>query len=234
MRIWPVLALTLAACRASDTDERVAKAAARIDDHDVRLSSIERRGPVDTARVAAELLAKGKAAGLSGPPGPPGPQGPEGPRGPAGPAGVGPAGPDGPRGAKGDPGPPGPDGPQGIQGLQGPQGLQGTQGAQGPRGAAGPAGAYASKQDLERRESRISVGAGQVATAVASCARAADLVVTGGCYADPQWLAQLVAARPLAMTDGAAPASWRCDYRNTSPSSTIEVVAEVYCLRPRE
>jgi hypothetical protein len=47
-------------------------------------------------------------------------------------------------------------------------------------------------------------------------------------------MAQLVAARPLAMTDGATAASWRCDYRNTSPSTTIEVVAEVYCVRPRE
>ena len=47
-------------------------------------------------------------------------------------------------------------------------------------------------------------------------------------------MAQLVATRPVSMTDGAAPASWRCDYRNTSPSSTIEVVAEAYCVRPRE
>ena len=74
----------------------------------------------------------------------------------------------------------------------------------------------------------------QVATAVASCDRAGDLLVTGGCYADPQWLAQLVATRPLAMTDGGTAASWRCDYRNTSPGSTIEIVAEAYCVRPRE
>jgi hypothetical protein len=112
--------------------------------------------------------------------------------------------------------------------------VQGPQGAQGPKGPPGPAAAYGNKQDIERREARISVGAGQIATAVASCGRAIDLLVTGGCYADPQWMAQLVAARPLAVTDGASPASWRCDYRNTSPSSTIEVVAEVYCVRPRE
>jgi hypothetical protein len=48
------------------------------------------------------------------------------------------------------------------------------------------------------------------------------------------WMAQLVAARPVALTDGGAAASWRCDYRNTSPTTTIEVVAEVYCVRPRE
>jgi hypothetical protein len=87
---------------------------------------------------------------------------------------------------------------------------------------------------LVRKEHRISVGAGLVATAVASCDRASDLLVTGGCYADPQWMAQLVASRPMAMTDQANPAAWRCDYKNTSPGSTIEVVSEAYCVRPRE
>ena len=47
-------------------------------------------------------------------------------------------------------------------------------------------------------------------------------------------MAQLVASRPLAITDAATPASWRCDYRNTSPTSTIEIVAEVYCVRAKE
>jgi hypothetical protein len=233
-----VTALALAAaCRPGERDEQLDRAAKRLDEHDQRIAAIEKRGGLDMRAVADELLAKGKDAGLSGPPGPSGPSGPpgrEGPAGPAGPAGVGPAGPEGARGAKGDPGPPGPEGPQGIQGLQGAQGVQGPQGAQGPKGPPGPTAAYGNKQDIERRETRISVGAGQIATAVAACGRAVDLLVTGGCYADPQWMAQLVAARPLAITDGASPASWRCDYRNTSPSSTIEVVAEAYCVRPRE
>ena len=90
------------------------------------------------------------------------------------------------------------------------------------------------KTDLARREHRVSVGAGLVATAVAACERASDLLVTGGCYADPQWMAQLVASRAVAMTDAAHPAAWRCDYKNTSPGSTIEIVAEAYCVRPRE
>jgi len=229
-----IVLLVLAACRAGDTEARLEKTGARVDDHDLRIGSIERRGQIDTKQVAQELLAKGKASGLEGPPGPPGPQGPFGPPGPIGPGGLGPMGPEGPRGSKGDPGPPGPDGPQGVQGLQGPQGLQGAQGPQGPKGPPGPIAAYGAKQDIVRKESRISVGAGLVATAVASCDRANDLLVTGGCYADPQWMAQLVAARPIAMTDNVSPASWRCDYRNTSPSSTIEVVAEAYCVRPRE
>lgn len=232
-----VLAIALsasAACRASDTEKRLDDELKRVDDLVLRLGEIERNRMVDAKQVASELLARGKTAGLSGPPGPPGPQGPIGPPGPPGPGGIGPAGPEGPRGAKGDPGPPGPEGPQGIQGLQGAQGIQGTAGIAGPKGPPGPASTYAHKTDLLRKESRISVGPGQVATAVAGCERAVDLLVTGGCYADPQWMAQLVAARPVAMTDGAAPASWRCDYRNTSPSSTIEVVAEAYCVRPRQ
>jgi Collagen triple helix repeat (20 copies) len=230
-----VLLIALSACRGSDTDtvQQLAERK-RIDDAIARLGKLEQARGVDTKRVADELLARGKETGLSGPPGPPGPAGPEGPAGPAGPAGVGPPGPEGPRGAKGDPGPPGPEGPQGVQGLQGAQGIQGPAGVAGPKGPPGPASTYSQKHDIVRKDSRISVGPGLVATAVASCERAVDLLVTGGCYADPQWMAQLVAARPIAMTDGAAPASWRCDYRNTSPSTTIEVVAEVYCVRPRE
>lgn len=227
-RCFLVLAL-LAACR-NDTSD----ATARADELERRLAVIEQRGPADVHAIANELLLKGSAAGLSGPAGPLGPYGPPGPDGPMGPAGVGPAGPEGPRGAKGDPGPNGPEGPQGTQGLQGAQGIQGPQGAQGPKGPPGPAAAYANKPDITRKEGRVSVGPSQVATAVASCDRAGDLLVTGGCFADPQWLAQLVAARPVAMTDAATAASWRCDYRNSSPASTIEIVAEVYCVRPRE
>jgi hypothetical protein len=227
------LLILVFACRANDT-ERVDKLNTRADDHDQRIATIERRGELDIHRVASELLAKGSAAGLSGPPGPPGPVGSAGPVGPPGPGGIGPAGPEGARGPKGDPGPPGPEGPQGIQGLQGAQGLQGQQGAQGPKGPSGPPGAYGQKSDLTRKEQRVSVGAGLVATAVASCDRAQDLLVTGGCYADPQWMAQLVAARPVAITDATGAASWRCDYKNTSPANPIEIVAEVYCVRPRE
>jgi len=228
-----IAALTLCGCPANES-ERVDKATTRLDDHDMRLAQIERKGPVDTAAVAAALLAKGSASGLSGPPGPPGSVGSAGPAGPIGPGGVGPAGPEGARGPKGDPGPPGPEGPQGIQGLQGAQGLQGQQGAQGPKGPSGPPGAYGQKSDLTRKEARVSVGGGLVATAVATCDRAQDLLVTGGCYADPQWLAQLIATRPVGITDSSNPASWRCDYKNSSPSTTIEIVAEAYCVRPRE
>lgn len=219
------------ACRADDTG-RVDKAVSRLDEHDKRLAQIERKGAVDTQAVANELLAKG----VAGPPGPPGvgSAGPAGPAGPMGPAGVGPAGPEGARGPKGDPGVPGPEGPQGIQGLQGAQGLQGPQGAQGPKGPSGPPGAYGQKTDVTRKEARVSVAGGLVATAVATCDRAQDLLVTGGCYADPQWLAQLIATRPVGLTDASNPASWRCDYKNTSPSTTIEIVAEAYCVRPRE
>lgn len=228
-----VLAIALFACRASDTEQRLDDEIKRADKLAERLGEIERNRVADAKLVASELLTRNDPK-LIGPPGPPGPRGPEGPPGPPGPGGIGPPGPEGARGAKGDPGPPGPEGPQGVQGLQGAQGIQGPAGIAGPKGPPGPASTYSQKTDISRKESRISVGPGLVATAVASCERAVDLLVTGGCYADPQWMAQLVAARPLAMADGAAPASWRCDYRNTSPSSTIEVVAEAYCVRPRE
>lgn len=236
--LWPALALSIA-CRSNEAEteaatEAVTKLEAHVSEIDRRMGELERRGAIDTQAVAAELLAKGSAAGLHGPPGPPGPAGPPGPPGPPGPAGVGPPGPIGERGAKGDPGPMGPEGPQGIQGLQGAQGVQGPQGPQGPKGPPGPPGAYGTKYDPTRKEHRISVGAGLLATAVASCDRVSDLLVTGGCYADPQWMAVLVASRPVAMTDKAHAAAWRCDYKNTSPSSTIEIVAEVYCVAPRE
>jgi hypothetical protein len=230
--VAPLLFLSIA-CRSNET-ESVKALEAKSATIEQKLAAIEQRIPVDTHAIATELLNKGAAAGLrgpAGPDGPPGPAGPAGPDGPIGPAGVGPAG---ERGPKGDPGPAGPEGPQGIQGLQGAQGIQGQQGAQGPKGPPGPAGAYGSKSDLIRKEHRISVGAGLVATAVASCDRASDLLVTGGCYADPQWMAQLVASRPVAMTDQANAAAWRCDYKNASPTSTIEVVSEAYCVHPRE
>ena len=232
LRLTPLL-FVLIACRSNES-EAVKKLEAQHSELDHRVAGIEQRIPVDTQAVANELLAKGSAAGLSGPPGPTGPAGPTGSAGPMGPAGVGPPGPAGERGPKGDPGPAGPEGPQGIQGLQGAQGIQGQQGAQGPKGPPGPPGAYGHKSDLVRKENRISVGAGLVATAVAPCDRAQDLLVVGGCYADPQWMAQLVASRPVAMTDAANAAAWRCDYKNVSPSSTIEVVAEAYCVAPRE
>jgi len=233
MRFATLLLVAATACRSNET-ESVAKMEKRAAALEARLALIEAKIPVDTAAVSAELLAKGAASGMKGPAGPDGPPGPAGPTGPTGPAGVGPPGPIGERGPKGDTGPAGPEGPQGIQGLQGAQGIQGPQGPQGPKGPAGPAGAYGTKSDLVRKEHRISIGAGLVATAVASCDRASDLLVTGGCYADPQWMAQLLASRPMAMTDQANASAWRCDYKNTSPSSTIEVVSEAYCVRPRE
>jgi len=224
--------LVVTACRPND--DAVKQLEAKVAEHSQRLTAIDQRGAVDTQAVASELLAKGSAHGLGGPAGPPGPEGKQGSAGPMGPAGVGPPGPQGERGPKGDPGPRGPEGPQGVQGTQGPQGLQGQQGIQGPKGPPGPAGAYGHKTDIGRRENRITVGAGLLATAVAGCEHGSDLLVTGGCYAEPQWMAQLVASRPVAMMDGGAPASWRCDYKNTSTTATIEVIAEAYCVAARE
>jgi hypothetical protein len=121
-----------------------------------------------------------------------------------------------------------------VQGLQGPQGIQGPQGPEGPQGPAGPAGGYADKQDLVRREARTTVAAGIAASAVASCDHDTDLVVTGGCSAEPMWLAQLINSKPFGVTSARTPGGWQCDYRNTSPKTELAVTAEVYCAPKRK
>jgi hypothetical protein len=229
-----VAIVVFAACRAEEArDPRVDKLAKQVEDTQKRLALVENRPEIDADKVAGKLFELGRDAGvLAGPPGAEGPRGPAGPAGEAGPQGpVGPNGPEGPQGPRGNPGPQGAIGQQGRQGPQGVKGEQGIQGPEGAQGPLGPAGAYSHKDDVVRREARISVGAGLVASAVASCEKVRDLVVGGGCFADPMWMAQLVASRPLAMGDGGNPGSWRCDYRNASPTTTIEVVAEVYCVR---
>jgi hypothetical protein len=190
---------------------------------------------IDVDAVADRLWATARDSGIAGVPGPAGAMGPPGPTGAPGPIGpAGPAGAMGPVGPRGEAGPRGEEGPQGVQGLQGPQGIQGAQGVEGPRGAPGPAGSYAAKRDVMRREARVAIGPGLVATAVVTCEKPIDLVVAGGCAAEPIWMAQLIVARPFAVGDAAAAAGWRCDYKNTSPSTTIEATAEIFCVRGRD
>jgi hypothetical protein len=228
--------LACSGCLNSDPkpDPKVGDLEKRLLAAEQRLTAIENGGTkIDIHRVAGEIWDRGRDAGLSGPPGELGPPGPIGPAGPVGPVGGnGPPGPEGPAGPSGPPGPPGPEGAQGVPGLQGPQGVQGQQGPKGPNGPPGPAGAYAGKRDVIRHEQRVSADPGLVVSAVATCDKNAELVVAGGCYADPMWMAQLIATRPLSLGDLSQQAGWRCDYRNASPSSTIEVIAEVYCVRP--
>jgi hypothetical protein len=224
------IVLVCAACMNGEAkpDPKVGELEQRLAAAEQRLTAIENGGTkIDVHKVAGEIWERGRDAGLTGPPGEQGPPGPIGPAGPIGSGGPpGPPGPEGPAGPAGPAGPPGPEGPQGVAGLQGPQGVQGQQGPQGPKGPPGPAGAYAGKRDVIRHEARVSADPGLVVSAVASCDRSAELVVAGGCYADPMWMAQLIATRPLALGDPSQAAGWRCDYRNASPSTTIEVVAE--------
>jgi hypothetical protein len=212
-------------------DSGVPQIQAAVDELDQRLDEIEHRGRLDVEAVSRELAELGPDAGLHGPAGPMGPRGLRGVPGPIGdPGPPGAQGPEGPPGPPGPPGPMGPKGEQGIQGLQGPQGVQGPQGPQGPRGVAGPPGAYARKEDLVRREAKVSVAPGLVASAVVKCDRSTDLIVTGGCSADPMWLAHLINARPFGIQSPRQQGGWRCDYRNTGERQTIEVMAEVFCL----
>jgi hypothetical protein len=211
-------------------DSGVPQLRERVTQAERRLADVEARGEVDAKRVASELAAADRDAGLHGPAGPVGPPGPQGLVGEAGPAGPpGPSGPQGPVGPRGEPGTEGPRGPQGVQGLQGPQGIQGPQGAIGSAGPPGPPGGYADKEDLVRREARVSAAAGIAASAVATCDHETDLVITGGCSADPMWMAQLINSKPFGMTSKRTAGGWRCDYRNTSPKSEIEITAEVFC-----
>lgn len=230
--------LQAAYARIGDLQERVAI----LEELAERVRRIEQSGTdIDQEAVARKLVPHLLDAGIQGlqgpigPPGPPGELGLRGAPGDIGPQGeTGPQGPQGAIGGKGDRGPPGPPGPQGIQGLQGPQGIQGAQGPQGPQGLTGPSGAYASKDDTIRREARLAVKPGADASAVARCDRVSDLLVTGGCTAEPSWLGRLSASHAFSVRDPQSPAGWRCDYRNLSSAVDITITAEAYCVRKRE
>ena len=232
-----VLLLLASGCtgaeKAAPKDERIPALEERVAQLEAELGKFRQHGsPVDALKVAREL-AKIGGPEMTGPPGPMGAQGFQGPPGPEGPLGPkGDKGPPGEPGSKGDVGPAGPAGPQGIQGLQGPQGLQGTQGTQGPLGPPGPAPMLSNKENLLRREGRISIGPGLVGSAVAKCEQAKDIVMLGGCKATPMWRAALVTGSGFSANDPNAIGGWSCDYRNQSTESEIDVVAEVYCARP--
>jgi hypothetical protein len=68
---------------------------------------------------------------------------------------------------------------------------------------------------------------------VARCDDITELVVIGGCGAEPMWRAQLMSSRPFAVTDSANAAGWTCTARNTSEKTELELVAEVYCAKTR-
>jgi hypothetical protein len=77
------------------------------------------------------------------------------------------------------------------------------------------------------------VAPGLAASAVASCDQPSDLLVSGGCSAQPMWRAQLLATQPIRAHDPRTLAGWQCDYRNTSSDHPMEVMAEVYCAPRR-
>jgi len=199
-----------------------------------RLRRMERHGTRPDAVAVAQALAALPGANLRGPVGPQGPPGPAGPVGPQGPVGgkglVGPEGPSGPKGVRG---PDGPQGPQGVRGEQGPQGIQGPRGVQGPAGPKGAAGAYSTKGDPYVQRGALAIGPGQYGAAVARCKDRRDILLTGGCTAAPAWIGYLTQVGPQHLTDRQKRADWRCEYRNVSPSSTLQVHAEAYCITVR-
>ncbi len=228
------VALLMVGCSGKATstkpDEQVVALQNRIEVLETKLAD---RQQIDAKRVADEL-SKHSDPSLRGPTGPLGNQGIAGPPGPEGPIGpIGKEGPLGPIGEKGVPGPVGPTGMQGIAGLQGPQGLQGPRGQQGPEGPKGPPAAVGSKQDLQHRQAKIEVGPGLVGSAVVKCAQVSDIPVIGGCSATPMWRAALVASSPFAASHPSQYAGWRCDYRNQSTETAIEIIADLYCAQPK-
>jgi hypothetical protein len=86
---------------------------------------------------------------------------------------------------------------------------------------------------LLRREARISVGPGLVGSVVVKCEQPGDLVLLGGCKASPVWRAALVNGSAFSASDPRSAGGWSCDYRNQSSESEIDIIAEVYCARPK-
>jgi collagen triple helix repeat protein len=205
-----------------------------LDEVERRIRRMERHGTRPDAIAVARALAALPGANLRGPSGPHGPPGPAGPVGLQGPVGgKGPAGLEGPSGPKGVLGPAGPQGPQGVRGEQGSQGIQGPRGVQGPAGPKGPPGAYSSKADPYVQRGSLVIGPGQYGAALASCKDRRDILLTGGCRAAPAWIGYLTQVGPQHLTNKRKKATWRCEYRNVSPSTTLQVHAEAYCIPVR-
>lgn len=212
----------------------VRSVAEALDEVERRLRRIERHGTRPDAIAVARALAALPGANLRGPAGPNGPPGPAGPVGPQGPVGgKGGPGPEGSPGPKGVRGPAGTQGPQGVRGEQGSQGIQGPRGVQGPVGPKGAAGAYSTKADPYVQRGALAIGPGQYGAAVASCKDRRDILLTGGCRATPAWIGYLTQVGPQHLRTLQKKATWRCEYRNVSPSTTLQVHAEAYCITVR-
>lgn len=151
------------------------------------------------------------------------PPGPTGDRGPAGPPGK--------NGEVGAAGPQGTPGPQGPRGLQGPPGVQGVAGPAGLRGPQGPPGIYGSKRQVYAASARLQLGAGLNGAVVAACRGPRDLLISGGCAAKPSWLATLGQSSAAGLSPLNRAASWRCEYRNLSRQRTIQISAQVFCVK---
>ncbi len=214
--------------------QRVRSVQEALDELERRIRRMERHGTRPDAIAVARALAALPGANLRGrvgPHGPPGPAGPVGIQGGVG--GKGPSGPEGPAGPKGVLGPAGPQGPQGVRGEQGSQGIQGSRGVQGLVGPKGPPGAYSSKIDPYVQRGSLAIGPGQYGAALASCKDRRDILLTGGCRATPAWIGYLTQVGPQHLSDRLKKATWRCEYRNASPTTTLQVHAEAYCITVR-
>jgi hypothetical protein len=125
------------------------------------------------------------------------------------------------------------DGPAGAQGPQGAQGLPGDQGPIGDPGAIGTTG---SPGPSVRTPSYCGTQPGTIATPTGtltvSCASAADIPLSGQCWA-PAGLptdAYVTYSIPVDWNDLTKPAGWQCTWAN--PTTAFSGVAEICCAKP--
>ena len=190
------------------------------------------------------LAVDAAAQGSTGTEGPAGPAGATGPQGAAGIAGaMGPTGPAGAAGAPGAAGPAGDTGPQGAAGPAGPAGVAGI-GVPGPAGPTGPAGVAST---IDRRKIYVVEVLANVtqynanlqeagnAAAVANCSGPNDILLHGGCIADPsifKWSGGVFAGPTTVGVAGVVvpttPMGWKCD--GYTWSSGFAVAATAVCL----
>jgi hypothetical protein len=200
---------------------------------ETRVKALEVKGRLTPDEIQGLARALSQIPGLDlkpekGPPGPAGPEGPAGQKGEPGPQGsMGPRGELGPQGLRGEIGPLGTQGPQG---MQGPQGIQGPQGGLGPVGPQGPPGGYSRKAQVYRATAQLVIGPALSGAVVAACRDAKDLLISGSCGASPSWLAGLSQGGAMDVESEKSPASWSCEYKNHSSSSTVTIRSGVYCL----
>lgn len=109
--------------------------------------------------------------------------------------------------------------------------------AEGTPGPAGPSGAEGAPGSVSRGDTYTVIGEwrkfgpGEIQSSSATCERAADMLVTGGCLvAANGGEASIVTSAPLIPQNADEPAYWSCTAKNVG-ENPAEVVATAVCAR---